>query len=145
LAIGLVLRLFGDGLIVEGLVERGIDLGEHVALLHVLAFREAEAQKAAVDLGADRHRIERLNGADGVDRHRNVLDPGLCGRDAHRFVPALPAGALAGLRRGSVAFAESQAPCLPRPAGGQRDRQRPDGHQNTPVGPDHGKIPLSAS
>ena len=49
--LGFVLRLLGDGLVVLRLIDRGIDLGEDVALLDVLALDEVHRDQLAVDLG----------------------------------------------------------------------------------------------
>ena len=61
--LGLVLRLLGLGLIERGLEQARIDLGQHVALLHMLAFREQHLLQLAVDLGMDTDRERRLHRA----------------------------------------------------------------------------------
>src|SRR5579871_24627 len=66
----LVLREHGPRL-VEGRLEWSrVDLREQVALLDVLAFREADRLQLAVDAGGDRDRIERLHGAEPFDVDR---------------------------------------------------------------------------
>jgi hypothetical protein len=78
----LVLRLLGLGLIERGLEQARIDLGQHVALFHMLAFREQHLLQLAVDLRMDRDGERRLHRAEPgqVDRHVLPADD----RHAHR-------------------------------------------------------------
>jgi hypothetical protein len=95
----LVLRLLG-GCLIECRLERGrVDLRQHVALLDVLAFLEADAEQFAVDLRPHRDGVECLGGADGVEIDRHVGERG--GRDQHRHraVGGETAGAALLLRR----------------------------------------------
>ena len=71
----LVLPFFRDGL-VEGRLQRcRIDLGEHIALVHVLTLAKIDGNDLAVDLGADGHGIQGHDGAERVIEDRNVLAP----------------------------------------------------------------------
>jgi hypothetical protein len=69
--LGLVEHLLGDSLVELRLVGGRIDLGQHVAALHVLAFLEVDAQDASIHLRTHRHRVACLGRADAfeVDRH----------------------------------------------------------------------------
>ncbi|MHC2536064.1 hypothetical protein ACVJMY_005633 [Bradyrhizobium diazoefficiens] len=89
--LGLVLRLLGDRLIVRRLIERWIDLADHVALLDVLAFGEIDRDQLAVDLRAHGHGVERADRADAVEIDRDVLDAGRCRQHRHRQIGALVA------------------------------------------------------
>ena len=78
----LVLRLLRQRLIELGVIDRRIDLGEHVAALDVLAFLEQDGDQLALDLRAHRHGVQRADGADAFEIDRNVL--GLRRRRQHR-------------------------------------------------------------
>ena len=86
---GLVLRLLGHRLIVERLVDGGIDLGQHKALGDVLPLGEGQGDELAVDLRADRDGIERFRGADAVEIDRHIGNPCLDRQHRHRIVPGL--------------------------------------------------------
>ncbi len=58
---GHVLRLLGDGLVVLRLIDRGIDLAQHVVLLDVLALDEIHLEQLAVDLRAHGDRVQRAS------------------------------------------------------------------------------------
>ena len=117
----LVLRLLGDGLVVGRLVERRIDLAEHVALLDVLAFGEIHRDQLAVDLRAHRHRVERTDRADAVEIDRHVLDVRRRRQHRHRQVGPLVAAValllLLLLHHGPAEVAEAA-----------EDRERDQGH-----------------
>ena len=89
-----VLRLLRLRLIELRLIGSGIDAGQHVTLLDVVAFLEIDAEQLAVDLRADGDGIERLDGADGVEIDRHVR----LGRrsDQHRHRSAFGAEPAAG-------------------------------------------------
>ena len=55
--------LLADRLVVGGLEQPPVDLGEQVALLDVLSLGERDLDELAVDLGMDRNGVQRLNGA----------------------------------------------------------------------------------
>jgi hypothetical protein len=48
--VGLILAFFGSRLVERGLEQARIDLGQHVAHLHVLAFAKGDLDELAVDL-----------------------------------------------------------------------------------------------
>src|SRR6516225_11738436 len=56
-----VLALFCDRLVERGFEWRRIDLGERVALMHLLALAEIDRDDLAVDLSADGDRVKRLD------------------------------------------------------------------------------------
>ena len=93
--LGLVLRLLGLGLVERGLEQARVDLGQHVALLDVLAFGEQHLLQLAVDLRMDADGERRLHGAEPgqIDRHVLPADDG----DAHRH--ARSCGSTCGVRR----------------------------------------------
>jgi hypothetical protein len=68
----------GLGLGEGGLEGAPVDGEEHVALFHVLAFLEMHFHELAAHLGLDRHHVESLDAADGLDleRHSLLLDGG---------------------------------------------------------------------
>ena len=131
----------------------GIDAREDIAALHLLPFAELDREQPPVDLRPDRHGVERLDGADRVERHGHI--GGARGSDKHRDdpVPALAATAAILGRRGcrfavgdtrdqSAKLVPAQAnlllqpiesghvpqrrpePCgSPNPQGGQNERQ----------------------
>ena len=78
----LVLRLLGHRLIQRRLVDARVDLRQHVAFLHVLAFLEVHRDQRAVDHRLDGDGVERLHGAEPIQIDRHVLLLG--GRDQHR-------------------------------------------------------------
>ena len=78
----LVLRLLGRRLVERRLVGARIDLRQHVALLHVLAFGEVHHVQRAIDHRLDGHHVERLHRAERIQIDRHVLLFG--GRDQHR-------------------------------------------------------------
>ena len=82
----MVLRLLGLGLIERGLEQARIDLGQHVALLDVLALGEQHLLQLAVDLRVDADGERGLHRAEPgqVDRHVLPADDG----DAHRHAGA---------------------------------------------------------
>ena len=74
-----ILRLLRDNLVVKGLIERRIDLGENVAFLYVLALGVRNIDEAAANLGANDCGVKRLNGADTVQIDGHVGGPNLRG------------------------------------------------------------------
>ena len=80
--LGLVLGSLGLGLIERSLEQAGVDLGQDVALLDVLAFGEQHFLQLAVDLRMNCHGERGLYAAEPgeVDRHILPSDRG----DAHR-------------------------------------------------------------
>ena len=91
----LIERLFGYGLIVLRLVCHRVDVREHVALFHVLAFLEVDGEDLALHLRAHGDRIARLRRADAFEPHRDVRELRLGGDDRHRAVRAGSPPALA--------------------------------------------------
>ena len=91
--LGVGQRLLRDRLIELRFVGRGIEFGEHVALLHVLALFEFEAEDLAVDLGAHGDAVAGARGADAVEIDRHISEFCGCGEDRHGDV-ALGAEAL---------------------------------------------------
>ena len=71
----LVLPLFRNGLVERRLQRRRIDLGEHIALVHVLTLAKIDRNDLTVDLGADCHGIQGHDGAEGIIIDRNILAP----------------------------------------------------------------------
>ena len=104
----LILGLLGDRLIVLRLVDHGIDLAEHVALLDVLSFGEIDRDQLAVDLRAHGHVVERAHGADAVEIDRHVLDVRRCRQHRNRQIGTCgPVGGLLLLQRGPGDVAEA--------------------------------------
>ena len=68
----LVLRLLGDRLVELCLVGPGIDLGEHVAGLDILALREKNLVNRAVHARPYRHRVEGLHRAKTIQVDRDI-------------------------------------------------------------------------
>ncbi len=79
--LGFVLRPLRGRLIDSGLERARVDLGEHVALLHELAFVEIDLLKLSVDAGADGYRVVGLDGADAGQIDGQVLSGHLRNRD----------------------------------------------------------------
>ena len=69
----LILALLRERLVERGLEGRGIDLHEQIALLHLLAFLEADLFHLAIDAGADGHGIERLHRAEAIEVNGHIL------------------------------------------------------------------------
>ncbi len=142
--IGLVLRLLGHRLIILRLIERRIDFGQYVAFADVLSLREGEAHQPPVHLRADRHRVERLHGADGVNGHRHVVETRLRGGDGDGSLAAPAAGTPGD--RALVLGGEAGKPArLIRPRKGGGERERADRKQHPSADAGHGHGPLSAS
>jgi hypothetical protein len=80
--IRLVLRLLRHRLIVRRLIRSGIDLGEHVARLHILPLAKPHGHERPIDDRLNAHRVPRLHGANTIHVHRNVGDHRV--RDQHR-------------------------------------------------------------
>ena len=64
------------GLLERRLVWARVDLGQELALLHHLAFLEADVHQLAVDLGHHRHRVEGCHGAERIEDHRHLAGGG---------------------------------------------------------------------
>ncbi len=79
---GLVLRQLGHRLAERGLERGRVDLHQQIALLHHLAFLEADLLDLPVDPRAHRHRVGRLYGAEPGENDRERLR--LHGRDVNR-------------------------------------------------------------
>ena len=71
--LGVVLRLFGLGLVERRLIQARIDLGQHVALADVLALLEQDLLELAVDLRTNADRERRLHRAEPGQVDRQVL------------------------------------------------------------------------
>ncbi len=84
----LIQRLLGDGLVELRLVGDGIDVRQHVAALHVLAFLEVNGENLAVDLRADGDGVAGLGRADPFEPHRHIGDTRLHGDDRDRAICA---------------------------------------------------------
>ena len=84
--LGDVLRLFGLGLVERRLEQARVDLGQHVALLDLLAFGEQHLLQLAVDLGVDADGERRLHRAKSAQVNRHIL--ALDDRDGHRHAGA---------------------------------------------------------
>ncbi len=72
----LILALLRYRLIEIGLERRRIDLGQHVALMNFLTLAKIDGGDLAVDLGADRDRVQRIHGAERIIVNRHVLQRG---------------------------------------------------------------------
>ena len=121
----LVLRLLGDSLIVLGLIDGRIDLGEHIALLDVLPLDEVDGDQLAVDLRSHRHRVQGADRADAVEIDRHVLDDRRGREHRHRKVgPGESVDLLLLLLHGHPADIAKAAEDQQR----DRDRHQPPGH-----------------
>ncbi len=83
LQLGLILGALGDCLVERRLVGRGVDLGDDVALAHLLPLMGGKGHEHAIDLGPDLDGVEGLHSADAVEIDRHVLGLGLRHRDGH--------------------------------------------------------------
>src|SRR5262249_62206108 len=68
----LVLRFLGQGLVVRGLIGRGIDLGQQEAAWNILPFNKGEREQLAVDLRTDRDGVERPCSSNAIKVDRNI-------------------------------------------------------------------------
>ena len=106
-----ILRLLRDNLIVKGLIERRIDLGENVAFLHILALGVGNFDEAAANLGANDCGIEGLHRADAVQIDRHVGGRHLCGDYGNDLVSAPVAMASAALTASRGCFGGIRGRC----------------------------------
>ena len=79
------------------MINRRIDLGEHVALLDVLALGEIHRHQLAIDLRAHRDSVQRADRADTFQIDRHVLHARRCRQHRHRQIGPRVAIAAAGL------------------------------------------------
>ena len=87
--LGGVERLLGDRLVELRLVGDRIDVREHVAALHVLAFLEVDGEYLPVDLRANGDGIAGLGRAHPFEPDRHIGDVRLHGHDRDRAVCAV--------------------------------------------------------
>jgi len=119
--IGLVLLLFGLGLVERGLIGPGIDFREQVALVHQLSFREGDFIDLPVDARANDNGVEGLDGpkAGQVDGKIGFL------YRSHRYPHRVSGSRLLGVvRRRFMVAVKALPPKISQPTHGQ-DQQNP--------------------
>ena len=84
--LGVVLRLFRDGLVQRGLERARVDLREQLPFLHVLALGERHLVELSVDAGLHRHGVVSLHGSQPVQVNRDIFLLDLPGDDGHGHV-----------------------------------------------------------
>src|ERR1700730_7761656 len=82
--LGLIAIARGRQLVDLGLVGTGIDLGEQIAGMYGLSFREVDADDLSLDLAAHDHRVIGNDGADAGQIDRYIVLSDHSGDDRHR-------------------------------------------------------------
>ena len=90
--LGLVLRLLGYGLVQSRPERGGVNQGQQVVAVNVLAFGEGDLDQLAVHPRFDRHGIEGLDGPQAVEINGNLFQRDFSWSDGNGEVPAFDRG-----------------------------------------------------